>query len=1015
MAPDTVRFRWTGAAVLRATTAPGPADIPPGLDLDNAAATRAWLVKLWQRPDVRHALFAASPVLTATVDGIVQGTLTQARQIRRAAESVASYLLRWQHRPTPFALFAGTSPLTVGTMPDVRWGTEHTVTVRADGEWISDVIRDLEQHPALLERLPIVANNTAQVRGDRLAAAGPPADGHAVLMAPVEVSVRSTRPVDTAMHAARTPLPYRALREKLSVLFPSGTDGKIDAVLRELIAQNLLITSLRPPMTTLDALDHVCTELKRADAHTLPCVAPLTRALFDLRDHLAVHASLARAADLREVTARMRRHSAIAPMPVLVDTALDCHVQLTRQVVAEVEDAVGVLHRVSPLPYGYKLWRDYHRRFRAEYGVGAAVPVLDLVADSGLGWPAEYVGSERAKTPRTLTERDAVVLKLLQQTQMDGVGELVLDDEAINELAAAAGTEEPVYGERSEIAFEVRSPSTSALAGGHFTVEITGVPRPGSSMLARAAHLARADTQRQIANSYVTRSDVITAQLSFGPRRRRNENVARTGLLAPHVIPLAEHPTGHGETIELDDIAVTADARSFYLAQLSTGRQIDVRVMHALEAGIQTPPLARFLSEITGARRAVYKRFDFGAAARLPYLPRVRYARTVLTPARWLLTTKDLPGHRAPLPVWEEAFASWRARLHVPDHVSLVEFDQRLPVDLNHPVHRRLIRAQLHDAQELELRESAPAKEYGWIGRAHEILLPLARTAPAVTSPPPHPTRHLQPVPPVQLPGDGDVLRMRLHGHPDRFDEILLQHLPRLLDALNGPRWWFTRHRELARPDTGQYLVLTVHPVGDYATTAAAVRHWATSLYRQRLLAGLTLEPYRPQTGRYGPHQAMDAAHQVFAADSAAALMQIRLSASSGIAAQALAAASLADLVGGLLGSKDAGWTWLIHHTPAHGRPNRDHRVQALQFYDAEQHRASEGAELTEVWTTRAAALTSYRQALAETGHDPSGVVRSLLHLHHVRALGVGTSAEAAVLHLARTVALRHRPAKATR
>jgi class I lanthipeptide synthase len=57
-------------------------------------------------------------------------------------------------------------------------------------------------------------------------------------------------------------------------------------------------------------------------------------------------------------------------------------------------------------------------------------------------------------------------------------------------------------------------------------------------------------------------------------------------------------------------------------------------VLHALEASVQTPPLARFLAEVASARCGIYGPFDFGAARTLPFLPRVRHGRAVLAPAR---------------------------------------------------------------------------------------------------------------------------------------------------------------------------------------------------------------------------------------------------------------------------------------------------------------------------------------------------------------------------------------------
>ncbi|WP_343245981.1 lantibiotic dehydratase [Streptomyces sp. SID5785] len=998
--------------MLRATTEPAPAVIPHALNLDDAAVSRAWLTRLFERPEVRNALFAASPVLTRTVESIVGGTSVRPRQVRRAALSVASYLLRWQHRPTPFGLFSGAAALTAGQSPRAQWGIAHHVTLRADGEWISDVIKALESDPEVLDALYVTANDTVHVRGNRLVAPGVPADGHDRLMAPVEMTLRPTRPVVAALETAASPLRYGSLRDELTIAFPAGAGSKLNAVLHSLITHNLLITSLRPPMTVLDPLDHICQELKRIDAHSMRFSGALARELYDLRDDLAAHAAPAAGTDLRELTRRMHQHSQIAPLPVVVDTTLDCDVQVPVDVVTEAETAVSVLHQVSPRPYGHDLWRSYHWRFREQYGPGAQVPVLTLLRDSELGWPAEYVGAERRRAPASITERDRVLLRLLQQTQMAGCGELVLDATAVSELAQAAGEEDRAYSDRSEFAFQIHARSTRALAQGDFLLEAVGVPRPGSSMLGRSAHLLSPDARQQIADSYAARPEIITAQLSFSPRRRRNENITRTGPLMPFVIPIGEHPPAAGEVISLGDLAVTANARHLFLIQISTGRVVDVRVPHALEAGIQTPPLARFLAEIAGARRSAYGEFDFGAAARQPYLPRVRYGRTVLSPARWLLARGDLPGRNASFTHWDAQLAAWQVRLNVPQRVAVEQYDQRLPLHLDHPVHGRLLRAALDGTEELELHELPDADAHGWIGRAHEIVLPFVRQQPASVTDPVPQARTVAPAE-LYLPGGGDVLRMHLHTHPSRFDEILLTWIPRLLDRLGGEvPWWFARQRDLSRPEDGQHLEVTLHLNGGWGTAAAAMNGWARELHDDNLLARLTLEPYRPQTGRYGTAEALDAAHHVFCAESRLAVEQIRHAEETDVAREALTAWGLLGIVTQVLDCVDAGLHWLIANTPAHGRPDRDLRRQVIHLWDES---PPADAAITAAWNTRCEALFAYRLALLNQEHDPCTVVRSLLHQHHVRALGVDPKAEATVLHLARTVALRHAHVQASR
>ncbi|MDL2075834.1 lantibiotic dehydratase [Streptomyces sp. GXMU-J15] len=1011
-------YLWQGVAMLRATTSPGPAGIPRSLDLDNMAVTRGWLNRIWQREDFRSALELAAPVLSDAIEAVVQGRQTEPRHVRRTALSTASYLLRWQHRPTPLGLFAGTAPVSVGPRASARWRDKHRAVIRPDAEWVTDMVLRFQRTPALLKRLPVVANNAARARGDRLVAPGPPSDGHAVLLAPVEISVRNARPVAAAMDAARTPVPYGDLHSHLHDRFPQATPEKIEALLTSLVEQQFLITSLWAPMATVDAFQHLCRELDRLQADSVPEVRDLVHALYALRDDLSAHQPTLSDTNVSAVGARMRALTPVTPTPLLIDTALDCETQIPQAVIAEAQVAVSALYRTTPQPYGYQHWRDYHRRFRARYGVGALVPVMDLVADSGLGLPAGYVGSERGAALKVRTDRDELLLALMQQVLLDGGRELRLTDDMVDALEKAAGKDERLFVPRVEVAFEVHSPSTRALSSGTFDLLLTAVPRPGSSMAGRFAHVLPPEHQDALAATYHGTPDDLTAQLVFPPRRHRNENVTRTPRLLPHIIELSSHQEPDEATIPLDDIAVTADPRSFHLVQLSTGRRIDVRVLHALEGGTQTPPLARFLAEVANGRFAAYKPFDFGAGSRLPFLPRVRYRRTILTQARWLLMADDLPGRKTSTEEWENAFAAWRDRLRVPMQVAVIEYDQRLPVDLSHPVHRRVLRAHLDNARRLELREVPDADAHGWIGRAHEIWLSLGRSQPDTTVVP-RPRPATSAAPRRHLPGAGDVLLAQLHAHPRRYDEILSRHLPGLLTAFGDtpPLWWFTRHREMARPDADQHLDLTLHlPPDAYGAAAQHVRRWADTLHGTGLAAGLVLAPYQPQTGRFGHGPAMDAAHQVFAADSAAALAQIQLTERTGaLAPQALAAASALHLVTPLAPDTAVAEEWLVRALPqGTGRLNRALRTQVLEL--AAPNGASVlaalpgGQAVAEAWRARAVAVDAYRDALAGQ-RDPLDVARSLLHQHHVRALGVDPRAEETTIRLVRTAALQHRMA----
>ncbi|WP_460077586.1 lantibiotic dehydratase [Streptomyces variabilis] len=985
----------------------------------------AWLKQVWEHEEARHAVETASPVLARQISGMFEARAVKVRQVRRLVASLVSYQLRWHGRATPFGLFAGVSTARVGADAHVRWGESHRAVARVDAQWLGAVIARLEQHSRLLERLTVITNPVAFVRGDRLCAPGEPPDDRPGVLAPIEISVAHTRPVRTATKAAREPICFGELVTLLAVEYPSAPPEQIRSLLAGLVAQRLLLTNLRAPMTVPDALGHLRAQLEAADADELLDLTGLVHDLRVIHEDLSCHndtvASPTAAHAMRATVAeRMNALCDVAPQPLVVDTALDCDVSLPEAVIREAESAASALLRLTPYPFGYPRWKDFHVRFRQRYGVGAVVPVPELVGDSGLGLPAGYLGSPVANTARTLTERDESLLALVQQAVIDGAEEIVLTEPMVRQLAVG-NPSEMLPPPRAELAFQIHAASPQAVEDGTFRLLVISAPRPGSSMVGRFTDLLPEADRKSLSDTYaVLSTDVpaaIAAQLSFVPRRRRSENVVRTPQLLAHTISLAEHRDPHPDLISLHDLAVTADARELHLVQLSTGRRIEPRVVHALEAGTLTPPLARFLAEITIARCAVYKAFDWGAAVRLPYLPRLRYGRSVLSPARWLLTAADLPKPAAPRAEWEGALEAWRRRLRAPEVVVVCESDLRLPLDLGQPLHRMLLRNRLDAAREVELQEAPTSADLAWAGRAHEFLLPLRLARPRAAERKPVTPSPLQAVErdAGHLPGRSEWLYAQVHGHPDRQDEVLAEHLPRLLDGWTSLRqWWFRRHRDTTRPDAEQYLSLHLRlPTADqYGHAATRVGEWAADLRGHGLLAHLQLATYHPETGRYGHREAMDAAHEVFAADSAAALAQITLALRTGLPPEAVTAAGLVDLAASYAETPDIGMRWLINHLPqAQGKLDQTLRDATMRLADPDDNwarlRAMPGTDdVTRTWERRRTALAAYRTQLARQ-REPYGVLRSLLHMHHVRTIGVDPDREQVSHRLARASALR--------
>lgn len=999
-------YRPTGTAMLRASVHAREAALPPwpGPDAD-IRRWRGWLAGAWEMRPVAEAVAIASPVLAGQIGAVLDGRPTDAGQVRRMALSLARYGARMRGRATPFGLFAGVTCARFGPHFSARWSEDHQIRTRADAAWLAQVIARLEACAELRRWLPVAMNNLAVVRGERLVVAWAPHGS--VGGSQTEVSVRLIPVVRTVMSLARSPLRVCDLVGKLVAEHPGAPADRLEALVGELVAQGILISSLRPPATVTDAFAHLLDRLHEADAADLPQTHRLVRELQVIHDQLEEADRAARWTEgqgRREAAERMRSLSCAVEQPVTVDLRLDCDLVLPQAVAGEAAAAAKALVRLSPAPTGNASWREYHGRFLSRYGPGTPVAVEQLIdPTSGLGFPRHF--TQPSPGARELLPRDEGLLALAQQAALDGVVEVVLDENRLAELAGGAG-QRPVSA--VDLWVDVRASTTAALDAGDFTLAVCGFGRLAANT-GRFLHLLDEPDRQQVTELYAELPTgvhgALAAQLSFPPQQVRQENVQRVPPVLPDVIALAEHgePTAH--RIPIEDLAVVADPKRLYVVSLSRRRAVEPLLPHS-GARHTMPPLARLLFEIPRSAHPQVTSFDWGAAARLPFLPRMRYGRSILAPAQWRLDPAELPGPGAALSDWNAALDTVREQRRLPASIAVGSGDRQLRLNVDEPMDRDLLRAHLDAADgPLTVAEAPTTADHGWFGgRAHEIVVPLTATAPPAMTP----AFLAGPAPLSDSTAGKGVVYAKLYGHPDVFDTLLTEQVPLLLARWDtAPQWWFVRYRHRA-----PHLRLRVHD-GDTARAVGRVAAWAEGLRDLGLLGEISFDTYRPETGRYGTGAAMTAAEALFAADSAAVLTQLTaLSASGGPHPQALTAASLVDLAGAVTGSTTMGLRWLVDHpelATAGPMRVREIRQQTLDLAGGQSlHRLPGGAAIAAAWAVRSRAAARYAASLRATDSrlSPESVLTSLLHMHHIRALGIDAEAEGMTHKLARSAAL---------
>ncbi|MFE7190395.1 lantibiotic dehydratase [Kitasatospora sp. NPDC057541] len=987
----TTDYRPANVALVRAVARPGP-PVPSWPDLDDespAAAHRQkqWLRTVWADERLAQALELASPALAERVAQLIAAPDPGAREVRRAVRSTARYLVRATRRPTPFGYFAGVQAASFGPTADLRWGDEHLIVTRVSTARLARAIEYLERCPAVLARLDVAANNTVQARGDRLVVP------HRPLARPdhgtaAETSLRHTPPVALVLAAAHRPFPFQELAAKVHTEFPGATGDQVTGALSELVAHQVLITNLRAPATETDPEGHLLAALERVGVEHSEEVA--------------------------EVLADLRAVDGGRPEPA-VDLRLDADLVLPQAVAEEAARAAGLLARLSAAPNGTAAWRAYHQRFYERYGRGALVPLLDVVADSGIGWPDGYPGARPITAPR-FDERDERLAALAQRAALDGEREVVLDEALLSVLGS--GPAEPRLPPHLEVVARLHAASRQALDRGEFRLEAVSASRAAGVSVGRFLHLLepghRTAFTGMLANLPTMDEHAVTAQLSYPPLDAAAGHVARSVATGQLVISLAEHRPAADGVLGPQDLAIGCDGRRMYLAAPALGIRVEAAATHALNLRTHTPPLARLITELSRAQSAQVTRFDWGSLHALPFRPRLRHRRVILSPAAWRLTATELPVRTASQQLWDEALTSWLTRRRAPRHVMLAANSQGLPLDLDQPGHRALLRDHLRSAAHAVLVEEPDPVDLGWAdGRAHEIVVPVTATrTPAWPRLPKPTTARVLQRGHGDAPGTSPVLLAALYGDLERQDTVLARHLPDLLARLGHPKWWFVRFRD---PRQHLRLRIALPDPAAFGPTATAISTWTAELHQAGLLSEVVYPTSYTETGRWGEGPAWSAAEAVFRADSAAVLAQLSQPVLPGDR-QAVLAAHAVAIAAGFTGSSEAGLRWLVDNVPAQAPTGVPRPVfqRAVRLADPARGWAAlraepAGSAVVDAWAARHQALDSYRRHFPSPhtrGVRVDDVLGSLLHCSYVRAHRIDFDDEARILYLARAAAL---------
>ncbi|HEV3231012.1 MAG TPA: lantibiotic dehydratase [Candidatus Dormibacteraeota bacterium] len=895
---------------------------------------RARLRELIARPEVREALFVASPDLDSALAAWEADP--ESENGTRAERSLVRYFSRMCTRPTPFGLFAGCSVGTTGDETTLELGPRSTYRrhVRLDMEYVAGLVSNLETDTQIRERLHWRPNSSIYRAAGRLRyveARFRNKQRQHRLVAVEDSDYLNATLGRAAAGATRQELAQALVEPDISI---EEALGFVD----ELIDSQLLVSDLEPEITGEEPVGILVRRLAAIpEAELVAKTMDAAEKWLERREEEPPGTPPAEYRALAESLGEL-------PAPVELNRLfqLDLVKPVERatvgpEVLSEVERVIRMLYRLRGGGGGRDGLSAFRDAFRERYE-STEVP-LNLVLDEevGIGFDRSNAPGAEASPllqginfPGSMDESvrwralQSLTLRKLSEAYREGRDEIAITNADLDALPAPGNV--PLPRSLSCVVEVARGEAGQ----GKTRMYYHGAFGPsGARLLGRFCH-ADPELERQVGEHLREEEagspEAIFAEVVHLPEGRIGNIVMRPVLRQYEIAYLGRSGAPAEMQIGVDDIMVAVAGDRVVLRSKRLNREIVPRLSSAHNYGLRSVGIYRFLCALQMQGVNSDLGWDWGPFQGAPFLPRVVSGNTVLSRARWNVPRDEIK--KLDLPTPDARFGAaqeMRARLSMPRWVAVSDADNELWVDFDNALSVETFVQLLKKRPQVTLVEPFASRETliaeGPEGTfTNELVIPLTAipTPPAEAkggkagrgAPVPaeangraeHPAGEVVAAPAAEpamtesawenpaerrlliqtdvrrtyAPGS-EWLYLKLYCGTSTADALLrdvLAPLTRQAIATGAAdSWFFIRY---ADPDWHLRLRLHGDPrrlLGEFLPNLEATLE---PLLRDHTVSRLMLDTYQRELERYGP-SSMDVCEQLFWADSEAVLSIVEL------------------------------------------------------------------------------------------------------------------------------------------
>ncbi|MBZ5523800.1 MAG: lantibiotic dehydratase [Acidobacteriia bacterium] len=881
-----------------------------GGDLATAAAgdrriLRARLQEIARRPEVREALWVASPDFFDSLSAWLESPPGEKGQ--KIEQSFYRYLARMTSRPTPFGLFAGCSVGMVGAETRLEIGSrsQYFRRSRLDMEYLYNLAEKIASEPALRQHVSFRANTSIYMAAGRY---------HHVQGYMQEkarfyrlVATEYTPYLEATLQRAATGATPLTLAAALVQDDPEISMEEAAGFIGQLIETQLLIAEIVPPITGPEPIDDMIAQLNHLET------SPLAASLSGISSRLQKLDAGRLGNDLEEYRALV---SAIRELPA--EFQIDHLVQvdmmkpapeacLDQRLIADLQRGIDLLHSIQTKPTDPL--RQFKDAFQERYQDQEVPLVQALDEEVGIGFETRSGPGSVAEpliddldfaTPEdeqesSFSQRDATLLRKVEElTRKRGTALELTALELDEKLLEILKVKDPLpLPDALAVMFTMGAQPPAGMSGKPALYLQSASGPSGAILLGRFCHADRKLTEcveRHLRAEEALRANAsaVFAEIAHLPEGRVG-NVLFRPLLRKYEIPfLATSRAPAGDQIPVTDLLVSLQAGKVVLRSRRLGCEVIPRLTsaHGFAHG-RNLKTYKFLCLLQMQGLAAGLSWSWGALEHLAFLPRVTHGNIVFALARWRVEKEIIE------PLAKEqgeqrllAVHRWRKAAGLPRLVLLAESDNQLLIDFENALSIDTLIEYAKKRPYIRLIEVFPDPESqpvrGPEGRfTHEIVLPLVRERRASE---PAQGETAVPAPGITsvaataeeqrsfFPGS-EWLFAKIYASPANLDHLLLESVKPLVEKVlaagEADGWFFIRYG-----DPQWHLRLRFH--GDPQKLSARVLPQLRQSLSEQAGKGniwrVQLDTYEREIERYGGHGGIVVAERLFQIDSELAL-----------------------------------------------------------------------------------------------------------------------------------------------